>query len=156
MAHSSNLIYERTVNNGEAMAGLRVDIGSLETRLGKEVAELKMAINLQGDRLRQDLTDATSGFRADVTGLRELMDARFQKVDGHLKGIGADMDQRFEAVDQRFEAVDQRFEAVDQRFDAVDRRFDAVDRRFDGVDQRLDTLDGKLDTILAELRRPAI
>jgi hypothetical protein len=133
MTHGATHIYERTVANGEALAGLRVDIGSLEATLHKEVSDLKVAVNLQGDRLRQELGDATPGFRADVTGLRELMDARFQKVDGQFNAIRADTAQRFNAVDQRFEAVD---------------------RRFDGVDQRLDTLDAKLDTLLSELRKP--
>jgi tetrahydromethanopterin S-methyltransferase subunit G len=140
MTHGATLIYEETVNNGQAIAGLRVDMGSLEATLHKEVADLKVAINLRGDRLHKELGGATSGFRADVTGLRELMDARFQKVDGQFNAIRADMAQRFNAVDQRFEAVDQRFDAVDQRFDRVD--------------QRLDTFDAKLDTILSELRKP--
>ncbi len=171
MTHGATHLYERTVANGEAIAGLRVDMGSLEATLHKEVAGLKVAINLQGDRLRQELGEATSGFRADVTGLRELMDARFQKADGQFNAVRADMahqfnavDQRFQTVDgqlnavradmaQRFNAVDQRFEAVDQRFNAVDQRFEAVDQRFDGVEQRLDTLDTKLDTILSELRK---
>jgi septation ring formation regulator EzrA len=178
MTHGATHIYERTVANGEAIAGLRVDMAALQA-----------AINLQGDRLRQELGDATSGFRADVTGLRELMDARFQKVDGQFNAVRADIaqrfsvvdqrfqkvdgqfnavradiaqrfnavDQRFEAVDQRFDAVDQRFDAVDQRFDAVDQRFDAVDQRFDGVDTQLRDLradmDAKLDTILSQLRK---
>jgi tetrahydromethanopterin S-methyltransferase subunit G len=160
MTHGATLIYQETVTNGQAIAGLRVDMGSLEATLHKEVADLKLAINLQGDRLHKELGAATSGFRADVTGLRELMDTRFQKVDGQFNAIRVDMDQRFDAVDQRFEtvdqrfdAVDQRFETVDQRFDAVDQRFETVDQRFDAVDQRLDTLDAKLDTILSELRK---
>ena len=62
MTHGATHIYERTVANGEALAGVRVDIGSLEATLHKEVADLKVAINLQGDRLRQELGDATSGF----------------------------------------------------------------------------------------------
>jgi len=157
MRHGTTHIYERTVANGEAIAGLKVDIGSVEATLHKEVADLKVAISLQGDWLRRELGDATSGFRADVTGLRELMDARFQKVDGQFNAVRADMAQRFNAVDERFKKVDGQFNAVradmDRRFSAVDQRFSAVDQRFDGVDQRLDTLDAKLDTILSELRK---
>ena len=107
-----------------------------------------MAINLQGDRLRKDLGVAQPGVPADVTGLRESMDVRFQKVDGQLQRPP----RRHGPALRR--GRPQRVRAIDQRFDAVDQRFDGVDQRFDGVDQRLDTLDAKLDTILSELRKP--
>jgi hypothetical protein len=122
MRHGATLHYAQTVANGEAIAGLKVDMAALQA-----------AISLQGDRLRKELDAATVGFRSDVTGLRESMDMRFQKVDGQFNGFRVD--------------VDQRFDAVDQRFDAVDQRFDAVDLRFEG-------LDAKLDAILGELRKP--
>jgi hypothetical protein len=133
MAHGTTQIYAETVANGEAIAGLRVDMTALQTSFHREVSDvrgdvagLKAAVDLQGDSLRKELGVATAGFRADVTGLRETMSMRFQKVDGQFNAVHAEMNHRFEAVD----------------------------RRFDGVDQRLDTLDAKLDTLLSELRKP--
>ena len=126
MTHGATLHHAETVANGEAIAGLKVDMAALQASLHQEVDGLKAAIDRQGDRLRKELGVATASFGADVTRIRETMDMRFQKAEGQFNGLRADMDQRFEAVDQRF----------------------------DGVDQRLDTLDAKLDTILSELRRP--
>ena len=147
MRHGTAHLYAQTVANGEAIAGLKVDMAALQA-----------AISLQGDSLRTELGAATTGLRFDMTGLRESMDMRFQKVDSQFNGLRADMDQRFEAVDQRFDAVDQRFDAVDQRFETVDQRFETVDQRFDGLDTQLRELradmDAKLDTILGELRKP--
>jgi hypothetical protein len=152
MTHGTNLVYAETVANGEAIAGLRVDFAALQVSLHRDVCNLKAALDLQGDSLRKELGVATAGFRADVTGVREMMDLRFQKVDGQSKAVHAEMNHRFTAVDQRFDGVDQRFDGVDQRFDGVDQRFDGLDAQLRGL--RAD-LDAKLDTILSELRRPA-
>ena len=94
MTHGTTLIYAETVANGEAIAGLRVDMTALQTSFHREVSEvrgdvagLKAAIDLQGDSLRKELAVATAGFRADVTGLRETTSMRFQKVDGQFNGL---------------------------------------------------------------------
>ena len=126
MSHGATLLYAQTVANGEAIAGLKVDMAALQA-----------AISLQGDNLRKELGVATGGLRVDVTRLRESMDMRFQKVDGQFNGLRADTDQRFHAVDQRFDAVDQRFEGIDTQLREL----------------RAD-MDAKLDTILSELRKP--
>ena len=151
MTHGTTLIYAETVANGEAIAGLRVDMTALQTSFHREVSDvrgdvagLKAAIDLQGDSLRKELAVATAGFRADVTGLRETTSMRFQKVDGQFNAVHAEMNQRFDAVDQRFDAVDQRFDAVDQRFEGIDSQLRDL-----GAD-----MNAKLDAILGELRKP--
>ena len=126
MRHGSAHLYAQTVGNGEAIAGLKVDIAALQA-----------AISLQGDSLRTELGTATTAIRFDMTGLRDSIDMRFQKVDGQFNALRVDMDQRFDAVDQRFETVDQRFEGIDTQL----REFRA-------------DMDAKLDTILGELRKP--
>jgi hypothetical protein len=145
MSHGATHLYAETVANGEAIAGLHVDLAALQATLHGEVANLKAVIDLQGDRLRKELGVATAGFRADVTGLRETMSTRFQKVDGQFNAVHAEMNHRFEAVDQRFDAVDQRFDAVDERFEGLGTQL---------RDLRVG-MDAKLDTILSELRKPA-
>ncbi len=137
MTHGATHHYAETVANGEAIAGLHVNLAALEASLHGHMANLKAAIDLQGDSLRKELGVATAGFRADVTGLRETMSMRFQKVDGQFNAVHAEMNHRFEAVDQRFDAVDQRFEGIDTRL----------------RDLRSD-MDAKLDEILVELRKP--
>ena len=145
MNHGVTRLYAETVANGEAIAGLRVDMAALQTSLHRDVTDLKAAMDLQGDNLRKELGVASAGFRADVTGLREMLSMRLQKVDGQFRAVHADMDQRFDAVDQRFDAVDQRFEAMDRRFGNVETQL---------RDLRAD-MDAKLDTILGELRGQA-
>jgi hypothetical protein len=99
MNHGATQMYALTVANGEAIAGLRVDMTSLETVLRNDISDLRHAVAAQGDSLRKELGVATAGFRADVTGLRESMSMRFQKVDGQFNGLHAEMDQRFENVE---------------------------------------------------------
>lgn len=62
--------------NAQAIAGLRVD-----------TASLKAALDLQGDGLRNELAVATSEFRTGLTGVREEISLRFQKVDGQFNGV---------------------------------------------------------------------
>ena len=138
MNHGVTRLYAETVANGEAIAGLRVDMAALQLSLHRDEIDLKAAMDLQADNLRKELGVATVGFRADVTGLREMVSMRLQKVDGQFKAVHAVMDQRFGAVDQRFDAVDQRFENVETQLRELRAGMDA-----------------KLDTILSELRRPA-
>jgi hypothetical protein len=134
MNHGVTRLYAETVANGEAIAGLRVDMAALQTSLHRDVSDLKAAMDLQGDNLRKELGVATAGFRADVTGLREMVSMRLQKVDGQFKAVHADMD---------------------HRFDGVDHRFDGVDQRLENVETQLRELRAGMDTILSELRRPA-
>ena len=131
MNHGVTRLYAETVANGEAIAGLRVDMAALQTSLHRDVSDLKAAMDLQDDNLRKELGVATAGFRADVTGLREMVSMRLQKVDGQFKAVHADMDQRFDGVDQQLENVETQLR-----------------------DLRVD-MDAKLETILGELRRPA-
>ena len=131
MNHGVTRLYAETVANGEAIAGLRVDMAALQTSLHRDVTDLKAAMYLQGDNLRKELGVATVGFRADVTGLSEMFSMRLQKVDGQFKAVHAEMGQRFAAVDQRFENVETQLR-----------------------DLRSD-MDAKLDTILGELRGQA-
>ena len=153
-------IYAETVANGEAIAGLHVDMASLEATVRGDIAVLKHATAMQGGSLRKEIGVTAASLRADMTSFREAVSQRFERVDAQLRGLRGDMnasfgrvDERLSSVDQRFDTVDQRFDTVDQRFTGVDQRFDTVDQRFDNVDQRFDAMDGKLDTLIAEIRR---
>lgn len=57
-----------------------------------------------------------------VDGVREAMEAGFDRIE-------STMNARFEAVDARFEAVDARFEAVNTRLDHLDRDVSMLMRR---------------------------
>jgi hypothetical protein len=102
MMQASTQIYAVTVENKEAMAGLRVDMARLQTSVHHDmtalhagvhgdVTALKLALDLQGDRMRENLAVATAEFRVGMTGVRETMSLRFQKVDGHFKGVHGDI-----------------------------------------------------------------
>ena len=138
MTHGTTQIYAETVANGEAIAGLRIDMTALQTIFHREVSDvrgdvagLKAAIDLQGDSLRKGLAVATAGFRADVTGLRETTSMCSRRLSVMYKhAVHAEMNQRFDAVDQRFEGIDSQLR-----------------------DLRVD-MDAKLDAILGELRKP--
>jgi hypothetical protein len=127
-------MYAETVANGEAIAGLRVDMAAMQRSIHGDMFDLKAALDLQGDALRKEIGVTAAALSADMTAFREAMSLRFERVDTEFRGLRADSDARFTSMDQRFETVDQRFDAVDQRFDA---------------------LDAKLETIIGELRRPA-
>ena len=73
--------------NGEAIAGLRVDMAALQSSVHGDVANLKAALDLQNDSLRIQLAEATAEYRASVTGVREEISVRFQKVDGQFNAV---------------------------------------------------------------------
>src|SRR5258708_23748215 len=57
--------------NAEAIAGLRAGMAALQTTIHGDVANLKVALDLQNDSLRIQLAEATAEYRASVTGVRE-------------------------------------------------------------------------------------
>src|ERR1700691_2446727 len=123
MTVASTQIYAQTVANGEAIAGLRVDMAALQTSLHHDVSDLKAALDLQGDSLRKELGVATAGFRGEVTGFREAVSLRFQKVDGQFSGVRGDMANLQEDVT----ALKSEVAAVNVRLDGLDTRLDGLD-----------------------------
>jgi chromosome segregation ATPase len=87
MLHPLTRANALATENGEAMAGLRVDMAALQTSVHGDVANLKAALDLHNDSLRNQLAEATAEFRASVTGVREEMSLRFQKADGQFNGV---------------------------------------------------------------------
>jgi peptidoglycan hydrolase CwlO-like protein len=159
MTIASTQIYAVTVENGEAIAGLRVDMAALQTSLHHDVTDLKAALDLQGDSLRKELGVATAGFRGEMTGFREAMSLRFQKVDGQFNGVHGDIANLQEDVSGLKEDVSGLKEDVSGlKEDVSGLKEDVsglkedVGQRFASVDQRFDTLDAKLDTVIAEIR----
>jgi hypothetical protein len=91
MRQNSSQAYAVAVENGEAIAGLRVDMAALEKSIHRDVTDLKAALDLQGDSLRKELGVATAEFRTSLTGVYEAMSLRFQKVDGQFNGVHGDI-----------------------------------------------------------------
>jgi hypothetical protein len=164
-------IYAKTVANGEAIAGIRVDMAAMQAAMHADVVALRAALLMQGDSLREQIGVTAAAIRSDMTAFREATDQRFERADMNVRiqltelrgeltdlvhsevtGLRGEMNDRFAAVDARFTGVDKRFNSVDERFDAVEDRFNEVDERFDGVDRRFDALDAKIDTIIDEIR----
>jgi hypothetical protein len=93
----------RTVEQGQAISGIREAIVSLETRLDRRLEAIDRRF--------------------------EALDHRFEALDHRLDG----MDHRFEGIDQRLTGHDARFDGIDRRFTAldtkVDNRFDVLDAK---------------------------
>ncbi|WP_157157413.1 hypothetical protein [Diaminobutyricimonas sp. LJ205] len=95
--------------------------------------------------LRASLREVNSS----IGGLREVMDARFARMDERFNATDAKFESRFQAMDakleNRFEAMDAKFEGlrteVNGNFAAIDTKVDSIDRRVDSIDKRLDNLD---------------
>jgi hypothetical protein len=127
MMPASTQIYAVSVENREAIAGLRVDMAHLQTSVHHDITALKLALDLQGDRMRENLAVATAEFRVGMTGVRETMSLRFQKVDGQFKGVHGDIANLQEDVAGLKQGVT-------------------------GLKQDLAGLNDKLDVLIAEIR----
>jgi archaellum component FlaC len=159
MTHPLTQANALAVENGEAIAGLRIDMAALQVSIHREMTDFKAALDLQGDSLRNALAVATAEYRTSLTGVREAMSLRFQKVDGQFNGVNddianlqADVTGLKQDVGTLKEDVGTLKGDVTAFKGEVSQRFGTVDQRFDGVDQRFDALDSKLDTLIAEIR----
>jgi hypothetical protein len=126
MTIASTQIYAATVENGEAIAGLRVDMAALHTSLHRDIIDLRAALDLQGDSLRKGLGVATASFRGEMTGFRETMSLRFQKVDGQFNGVHGEIANLQQDVTGLKTDVTGLKGDVDERFDALDTKIDML------------------------------
>lgn len=149
MRHASTQTYAIAVENGEAIAGLRVDMAALQTSLHRDVTDLKAALDLQGDTLRKELGVATAEFRAGMTGVRDAMSLRFQKVDGQFNGVHGDIAN----LQQDVTTLKEDVAAINVRLDGLDTRLDGLDVRLDGLDTKVDGISGKIDEMMREMRK---
>jgi hypothetical protein len=97
--------------HGEAMAGLRVDM-----------ANLKAALDIQVERLRFQLVEATGEYRTTVTGVREEISTRFQKVDGQFNGVHdeiASLNDKFAGLDDKLAGLGDKFAGLHVKFDTL-------------------------------------
>ncbi|HET7454056.1 MAG TPA: hypothetical protein VFJ76_00880 [Solirubrobacterales bacterium] len=53
--------------------------------------------------------------------LKKSVDDGFARVDGEIKDLRREMDERFDKVDARFDKVDERFDKIEDRFHALNR-----------------------------------
>jgi len=81
-----------------------------------------MAVMLPREKWTDDRLDdlnkkVDDGFAETKAEMRE----GFARVDGEVKDLRRDMDERFDKVDERFDKVDARFDKIDERFEALNR-----------------------------------
>ena len=126
--------------NVESIAGLRVDMVALQTSVHREMSEFKAALDLQGDRQRNALAEASAEFRTSLTGVREAMSLRFQKVDGQFNGVRGDIANLQEDVTGLKEDVT-----------GLKSEVATVNARLGGLDVKMDGIDGKIDEIMREM-----
>ena len=69
--------------------------------------------------LRGHVDGIQEEMRAGFAGLRQEMEARFEKVDAQFAGLRQEMDKRFEKIDERFEKMEERFEKMEHRISMI-------------------------------------
>jgi hypothetical protein len=105
-------MYAETVANGEAIAGVRVDMAGLQISVHRDMVGLRTALDLQGDSLRKDIGVTAASLRADMTSFREAVSQRFERSDAQLRGLRGDMNAGFEGVDERFDTMDAKLDTL--------------------------------------------
>ena len=113
-------IYQETQANQEEIAGLRVDIATLDGTIHADITALKTAVIMQVNEMRREILTTRSALRTEMTAFKS-------------------------SVERRFEVVDRRFDAVDRRFDAMDSRFDGLDAKLDECLSQMRGKRGRLD-----------
>jgi hypothetical protein len=83
----------------EEIAGLRVDVAALDSRIHADITALKTAVIMQVNEIRGEILTTRSALRTEMTAFKS-------------------------SVERRFDAVDRRFESLDKRFDSLDAKLD--------------------------------
>lgn len=138
MLHPLNRANGIATENVEAIAGLRVDMAALQTRVHGDVANLKAALDLHNDSLHNQLAEATAEYRASVTGLRQELSLRFQKVDGRFEGVSGDI-------------ANLQADVTTLKGDVSTLKGDVTTLK-DGLAAFKGEVNAKLDTLIAEIR----
>jgi len=92
------------------------------------------------------------GSLSDENAIPILLRTQFNHIahlDSELTGLRELIDKRFEQVDKRFEQVDKRFEQVDKKFEHMENRFEHMEDKFDGKFSRIYTFLGLGFSVLA-------
>jgi chromosome segregation ATPase len=79
----------------EEIAGLRVDVAALDSRIHADITAVIMQVN----EIRGEILTTRSALRTEMTAFKS-------------------------SVERRFDAVDRRFESLDKRFDSLDAKLD--------------------------------
>lgn len=141
MNMAATQIYALTEANGQAIAGLRVDMAVMQSGVHADMFALKAAIDLQGDSLRKEIGVTAASLRSDMTAFREAVSQRFEDSDTQLRGARSDIGAVKEEVD---------FLRHDVGF--LKDQFTGLKDQFTGLDDKVTGLDVKLDAVIAEIR----
>ena len=76
----------------------------------------------------QTMRDKWTDERLD--DLNAKVDRGFERIDGEIADLRAEMNARFDQMNARFEQMDARFEQMNAR---MDQRFDALGQRFESL-----------------------
>jgi chromosome segregation ATPase len=159
MLHPLSRANALATENVEAIAGLRVDMAALQTSVHGDVANLKAALDRQNDSLRIQLAEATREYRTSVTGVREEMSIRFQKVDGQFNGIHDEIASlKGEVTTLKDDVSTLKGDVSTLKGDVSTLKGDLaafkgeVKEQFAGVNDKFADLDVKLDTLIDEIR----
>jgi hypothetical protein len=155
-------IYALTEANGQAIAGLRVDMAVMQSGVHADMFALKAALDLQGDSLRKEIGVTAASLRSDMTAFREAVSQRFEDSDTQLRGARSDIGAVKEEVDflrddvgflkEQFTGLDSKVTGLDAKVTGLDAKVTGLDSKVTGLDAKLSGLDVKLDAVIAEIR----
>jgi archaellum component FlaC len=168
-------IYGLTQANGEATAGLRIDMASMEAQLHADMAAFKAALNLQGDSLRKEIAVTRNTVLSSMTAFRESVDRRFGDADDQFRALRGDLGtvkedvgflksdfwflkeevgtvkQDVSALKQEVGTVKQDVSALKDEVGTVKQDVSTLKQEFGafkaGVDQRFNGVDQRFDSL---------
>ena len=151
-------IYALTEANGEAIAGLRVDMAGIHA----DMFALKAAHDLQGDSLRKEIGVTRASLLSTMTAFREAVDQRFEDVSEQIQGVRGDIGATRENVDflkhdvafLKDEVGTVKEDVSGLKHDVTGLKHDVTGLKQDvtGLKEKVTGIDEKLDTLIAEIR----
>ena len=141
-------IYALTEANGEAIAGLRVDMAVMRSGIHADMFALKAALDLQGDSLRKEIGVTGASVRSDMTAFREAVSQRFEDSGTQLRAARSDIG----AVKEEVGFLKDDVGFLKEQVTGLDEKVTGLDVKVTGLDEKVTGLDVKLDTVIAEIR----
>ncbi len=137
-------IYALTEANGEAIAGLRVDMAGIHA----DMFALKAAHDLQGDSLRKEIGVTRASLLSTMTTFRESMDRRFEDVSEQIRGVRGDVG----AIREDVDFLKEDLGTVKQDVSSLKEDLGTVKEDVTGLKEKVTGIDEKLDTLIAAIR----
>jgi hypothetical protein len=167
MMQASTQIYAVTVENKEAMAGLRVDMAHLQTSVHHDMTALHASVHREVAALHagvhRDVTALHTTVHGDVTALKLALDLQGDRMRENLAvataefrvgmtGVRETMSLRFQKVDGHFKGVHGDIANLQEDVTGLKQEVTGLKQDVTGLKQDVAGLNDKLDLLIAEIR----